>query len=257
MERPMTIHDSVLELIGDTPLVPLRIFRSRDLTGANVIQALLVAGMFGMFFLGALYMQRVLGYSPIGAGLAFLPMNLFVALFSLLITARVVARIGAKATVIPGLLFVVAGLLLLSRAPVDATYAIDVLPALMLLGIGAGLVFMPSVMLAMSGVRPSDSGLASGVANVAIQMGAAVGIAVIASVSTADTSGLLARGMPLDGALTGGYHLGFDVAAACVAAAAIAAALILKGRRAGATDLLRIHQRQSVGRGRIVNPLEK
>jgi len=210
------------------PLVPLHFFRSRNVAGATLIRALFPVGLFGAFFLGALYMQRVLGYSPIGAGLAFLPMNLFVALFSLLLTARVVARIGAKATVIPGLLFVVAGLMLLSRAPVDATYAVDVLPALMLLGIGAGLVFMPSVALAMSGVDPSDSGLASGVANVALQMGAAVGVAVIASVSSSRTAVLLGGHATLDGALTGGYQMGFFVAAGCVAAGALAAAVVLR-----------------------------
>jgi EmrB/QacA subfamily drug resistance transporter len=225
------------------PLVPLHFFRSRNVAGAIIVRALLPVGLFGAFFLGALYLQHVLGYTPITTGIAFMPMNLGVAIFSLFLTARVVDRVGAKATVIPGLLLIVAGLVWFGRAPDTASYAVDVLPAMVLLGIGAGLVFMPSVMLAMSGVRPSDSGLASGVANVAIQIGAAVGIAVIASVSTADTSGLLAHGMKLDGALTGGYHLGFDVAAGSVAAAAVAAAVILKGRGARATDLLPVHQR--------------
>jgi EmrB/QacA subfamily drug resistance transporter len=211
------------------PLVPLHFFRSRNVAGATLIRALFPVGLFGSFFLGALYMQRVLGYSPLGAGLAFLPMNLFVALFSLLLTARVMARIGAKATLIPGLLFVAGGLLLLSRAPVDATYAIDVLPALVLMGMGAGLVFMPSVALAMSGVHPSDSGLASGVANVALQMGAAVGVAVIASVSGARTAALLGSHASLDRALTGGYQVGYFVAAGCVAAAALAATVVLRG----------------------------
>lgn len=213
------------------PLVPLRFFRSRNVAGAVLVRTLFPVGMFGAFFLGALYLQRVLGYSPVGTGLAFMPMNLCVAMFSLFVTARLVSRFGAKATLIPGLVLMTVGLLLFGRAPVDAVYAIDVLPALLLMGIGAGLVFMPSVLLAMSGVGASDSGLASGVANVAIQLGAAVGVAVLASVSAADTSGLVSRGAVLDGALTSGYHLGFTVAAGCVAAAALTGALVLRGTR--------------------------
>jgi EmrB/QacA subfamily drug resistance transporter len=213
------------------PLVPLRFFRSRNVAGAVLVRALFPVGMFGAFFLGALYLQRVLGYSPVGAGLAFMPMNLCVALFSLFVTARLVGRFGAKATLMPGLVLMTVGLLLLGRAPVNAVYVIDILPALMLMGMGAGLIFMPSVVLAMSGVNGTDSGLASGVANVAIQMGAAVGVAVLASVSAADTSGLLSRGVILDGALTSGYHLGFTVAAGCVAMAALAGAVVLRGAR--------------------------
>jgi predicted MFS family arabinose efflux permease len=214
------------------PLVPLRFFRSRNVTGAVLVRSLFPVGMFGSFFLGALYLQRVLGYTPVGAGLAFMPMNLCVALISLFLTARVVGRFGAKATLIPGLVLMTVGLMLLSRAPVDALYVIDVMPAMLLMGMGAGLIFMPSVLLAMSGVEAGDTGLASGVANVAVQMGAAVGVAVLASVSAADTSGLLSRGVILDGALTSGYHLGFTIAAACVAAAAIVGALVLRGTRA-------------------------
>jgi EmrB/QacA subfamily drug resistance transporter len=210
------------------PLVPLHFFRSRNVAGAALVRALFPVGLFGAFFLGALYLQHVLGYSPIAAGVAFMPMNLCVALFSLFLTARLVGRIGAKATLLPGLLLVSAGLLLFGRAPVNASYAVDVLPAMLLMGMGAGLVFMPTVSLAMSGVNARDSGLASGVANVAMQMGAAIGIAVIATVSAAGTNGLLVKGDSLDGALTGGYHLGFTVAAACVAAAAVAGAVVLR-----------------------------
>jgi EmrB/QacA subfamily drug resistance transporter len=214
------------------PLVPLRFFRSRNVAGAVLVRSLFPVGMFGSFFLGALYLQRVLGYSPIGAGLAFMPMNLCVALFSLLVTARLVRRFGAKATLIPGLVLMSIGLVLFGRAPVDAVYVVNVLPALLLMGMGAGLVFMPSVLLAMSGVDGSDSGLASGVANVAIQMGAAVGVAVLASISAADTSGLLTRGASLDAALTSGYQLGFGIAAGCVFAAALAGAVVLRSPRA-------------------------
>jgi hypothetical protein len=221
------------------PLVPLHFFRSRNVAGAALVRALFPVGLFGAFFLGALYLQHVLGYSPIAAGFAFMPMNLCVAMFSLFLTARLVGRIGAKATLLPGLLLVSAGLLLFGRAPVNASYAVDVLPAMLLMGMGAGLVFMPTVSLAMSGVNPRDSGLASGVANVAMQMGAAIGIAVIATVSAAGTNGLLVKGDSLDGALTGGYHLGFTVAAACVAAAAVAGAVVLRNVRPQAVPAAR------------------
>ncbi len=213
------------------PLVPLRFFRSRNVAGAVLVRSLFPVGMFGSFFLGALYLQRVLGYSPVGAGFAFMPMNLCVALFSLLVTARLVQRFGAKATLIPGLVLMTTGLLLLGMAPIHAVYAVSVLPALLVMGVGAGLIFMPSVLLAMSGVDGSDSGLASGVANVAIQMGAAVGVAVLASISAADSTGLLSQGASLNVALTSGYHLGFVVAAGCVATAAIAGAVVLRGVR--------------------------
>jgi EmrB/QacA subfamily drug resistance transporter len=225
----------VVESRARRPLVPLHFFRSRNVAGAVLVRSLFPVGMFGAFFLGALYLQRVLGYSPVGAGLAFMPMNLFVAMFSLFVAARMVARFGAKGTLLPGLVLMTVGLLLLSRAPVEAVYLVDVMPALLLMGMGAGLIFMPSVQLAMSGVEARDTGLASGVANVAVQMGAAVGVAVLASVSAADTTGLLSRGVLLDGALTSGYHLGFTIAAACVAMAAITAALVLRGPRAAVT----------------------
>jgi EmrB/QacA subfamily drug resistance transporter len=224
----------VVESRARHPLVPLRFFRSRNVAGAVLVRSLFPVGMFGAFFLGALYLQHVLGYSPVGAGLAFMPMNLCVAVFSLLVTARVVKRFGAKATLIPGLGLMTTGLLLLALAPVNAVYVMSVLPALLVMGMGAGLIFMPSVLLAMSGVNSSDSGLASGVANVAIQMGAAVGVAVLASISAADSSGLLARGASVDVALTSGYHLGFVVAAGCVAAAAMAAAIVLRTARPAA-----------------------
>jgi EmrB/QacA subfamily drug resistance transporter len=213
------------------PLIPLRFFRSRNVAGAVLVRSLFPVGMFGAFFLGALYLQRVLGYSPVGAGLAFMPMNICVALISLFVTARLVGRFGAKATLMPGLVLMTLGLLLFGRAPVNAVYGIDILPALLLMGMGAGLFFMPSVALAMSGVDRADSGLAAGVANVAVQMGAAVGVAVLASVSAADSTGLISHGVILDSALTSGYHLGFTIAAGCVAMSAVTAALVLRGAR--------------------------
>ncbi|MGH7697198.1 MAG: DHA2 family efflux MFS transporter permease subunit [Candidatus Dormibacteria bacterium] len=210
------------------PLVPLRIFRSRARTGAQLARTLFPIGLFSTFFLGSLYLQRVLGYGAVETGLAFLPSNLAVALFSLVISKRVVARFGARSSVLSGLALVVVALLWLARAPEHASYAVDVLPGLLLLGTGSGLFFMPSIALAMSDTSPEDAGLASGLANVTLQVGAALGIALVAGVSSSATSRLLAQGQPLGAALTGGYHAGFVVAAGAVAAALAVAALLLR-----------------------------
>src|SRR4051794_969168 len=169
------------------PLIPLRIFRSRNTSGANLIQALMVAGMFGMFFLGALYLQRVLGYDALEVGLAFLPVTVIIGTLSLGFSARLNMRFGARATLLPGLVSIGAGLLFFSRTPVDASYLTDVLPAMVLLGVGAGLSFPSLMTLAMSGATPSDSGLASGLVNTTLQVGGALGLAVLATLSTTRT----------------------------------------------------------------------
>lgn len=211
------------------PLVPLRVFRSRNLTGADLVRALFAVGMLGMFFMGALYLQSVLGYGAIRTGFAFLPWSLLVGLFSLGMTVRIVARIGAKATLIIGLVLFTLGLGLFARAPVGGTYLADVLPGMVMLGLGAGLVFMPSVSLAMSDAAPSESGLASGLANVSLQIGGALGLAAVASLSTTRTANLLAGGASAHAALNGGYHLGFVVAAGAVLAAIGVASAVLRG----------------------------
>src|SRR5438477_674880 len=156
------------------PLMPLRIFRSRTRSVANVVRALFAVGMFGAFFMGALYVQHVLGYSAIQTGLAFLPLNLMIGLLSLGITARIMARIGLKATFVPGLVLVGTALVLFSRMPVSGSYVADVLPPMLVFGLGAGLAFAPGVSLAMAETGPSDSGVASGLANVMLQLGAAL-----------------------------------------------------------------------------------
>ena len=208
------------------PLVPLRIFRSRDVTGANVVQMLMVAGLLGMFFLGALYLQRVLGYGALQVGLAFLPVALGIGAFSLGVSARLMNRFGARATLVPGLILVAAGLALFRRAPIDAAYATDLLPVMLLLGIGGGLAFPALMTLAMSGATESDSGLASGLVNTTQQVGGALGLAVLATFSTTRTGDLRAAGSGPDAALLGGYHLAFGIAALLVLAA-LAAALVL------------------------------
>jgi EmrB/QacA subfamily drug resistance transporter len=211
-----------------TPLIPLRIFRSRNVSGANVVQMLMVAGLFGMFFLGALYMQRVLGYDALEVGLAFLPVAVIIGVLSLGFSARLNMRFGARATLIPGLAMMVAGLVLFSLAPVDASYVTDLLPSMVLLGIGAGLSFPSLMMLAMSGATERDSGLASGLINTSQQVGGALGLAVLTTLSTTHTEGLLKDGEPMAQALTDGYHLAFTIGAALVVVGIVVASIVLK-----------------------------
>jgi EmrB/QacA subfamily drug resistance transporter len=209
----------VRQATAASPLIPLRVFRSRTVTIANLMQVLMVAGMFGMFFLGALYLQRVLGYDAIEVGLAFLPVALGIAALSLRWAARLMMRFGAKATLLGGLALVAAGLIVFRGAPEDAVYVTQVLPAMLLLGVGAGLVFPALMTLAMSAATPEDSGLASGLVNTTQQVGGALGLAVLATLSTTRTSSLLADGASNASALTDGYHLAFTIAAGLVLAA--------------------------------------
>jgi MFS family permease len=210
------------------PLVPLRIFRSRIVSGANAVQALMVAGLFGMFFLGSLYLQRVLGYSAIEIGLAFLPVALLIGAFSLGLSARLNNRFGARTTLLPALGLILLGLVLFARVPVDATYPTDILPVMVLLGIGAGLGFPSLMTLAMSAATRSDSGLASGLVNTTQQVGGALGLAVLATLSTTRSDNLLAAGESQSSALTSGYHLAFVIAAGLVIAATSLALTVLK-----------------------------
>jgi EmrB/QacA subfamily drug resistance transporter len=222
------------------PLVPLRIFRSRTVAGANLVQMLMVAGLLGMFFLGALYLQRVLGYGALQVGLAFLPVALGIGTLSLGASARLITRFGARATLVPGLVLVAAGLALFRRAPMGADYATDLLPAMVLLGVGAGLAFPALMTLAMSGATASDSGLASGLVNTTQQVGGALGLAVLATLSTTRTDSLRAGGDGRDAALLGGYHLAFGISALLVLAALAAALAVLPAREpAPATEQVR------------------
>jgi EmrB/QacA subfamily drug resistance transporter len=220
------------EATARTPLMPLRIFRFRNVTGANAVQILMVAGLFGMFFLGVLYLQRVLGYDAIETGVAFLPVSLTIGVLSLGFSARLNMRFGAKATLLPGLALIVAGLVLFARAPVDGDYLVDVLPTMLLLGVGAGLSFPSLMTLAMSGATQSDAGLASGLVNTSLQVGGALGLAVLATLSATRTENLRADGEPLADALVGGYHLAFIIAAGLVAVAIVIATTVLSPKAA-------------------------
>jgi EmrB/QacA subfamily drug resistance transporter len=203
----------------ENPLMPLRLFRSRKVSGANLVQGLMVVGMFGMFFLGALYMQRVLGYDALQVGLAYLPTTIVMGTMSFRLSAPLTMRYGPRATLIPSMVAIGAGLLLFARTPVDASYVTDLLPPMVLIGAGAGLGFPSLMTLAMSGATPEDSGLASGLVNTSVQVGGAIGLAVLATLATERTDGLLAEGHSTASALTAGYHVAYLVGAALIGVA--------------------------------------
>ena len=287
------------------PLMPLRLFKSRSVSGANVVQALLVAGMFGMFFLGALYLQQILGYDPLevglaflpstlamgtmslklsgplamrygpkntllaslvsiglglvlfsltpvdasyatqvmpatiliglGAGLAFLPATIVMGAMSLRFSGPIAARFGTQHTLVASLVFIGAGLVLFARTPVHGEYFADVMPAMILIGLGAGLGFPALMTLAMSDVTPEDSGIASGLVNTTVQVGGAVGLAVLATFAAERTDTLKAHGTAAAAALNSGYHLAYLIGAGLVAVAiAIVLAVLRPAAPAGA-----------------------
>ena len=210
------------------PLMPLRLFRSRNVSGANALQALLVAGMFAMFFLGALYLQEILGYDPLQVGLAFLPATLVMGTLSLGFSERLIMRFGARRTLMPGLALIGAGLLLFARTPVDGTFVADVLPPMLVIGVGIGTSFPALMTVAMSGATPQDSGLASGLVNTSAQVGGAIGLAVLATLATGRTDDLEAAGAAHEAALNSGFHLAYLVGAGLVAIALAIAVVVLR-----------------------------
>jgi EmrB/QacA subfamily drug resistance transporter len=210
------------------PLMPLRLFRSRNVAGSNALQALLVAGMFGMFFLGALYLQRVLHYSPLEVGLAFLPTTIVMGTLSLGFSEKLIMRFGPRTTLIPGVCLVVVALLLFARTPVHGDYVLDLLPPFLLIGVGVGTSFPAIMTLAMSGATPSDAGLASGLVNTSMQVGGAIGLAVLATLSTERTQDLLDSGVSNASALTSGYHLAYLIGAGLAAIAVAIAVFVLR-----------------------------
>jgi EmrB/QacA subfamily drug resistance transporter len=218
----------VREATAANPLVPLRIFRSRTLTGANLVQGLSASGMFGIFFLGSLYLQRVLGYDALEIGLAFLPTTVIMGLLSVRYSEKLVMRFGPRRPLIAGLVLIMVGLALFTQAPVGGNYFVHVLPVLVLLGLGAGVCFPALMGLSMADVKPEDAGLASGLVGTTAQVGAALGLAVLATLSATRSAGLDAAGKaPLE-ALTSGYHLSFGIAAVIVAAAVVIACTLMR-----------------------------
>ncbi len=210
------------------PLMPLRLLRSRNVAGANVVIALEVVGMFGMFFLGALYLQRVLGYDALKVGLTFLPTTIIMGTMSLRVAGPLMLRFGARACLITSLLCIIAGLIYFTQTPVQATYLTDILPAMILIGVGAGLGFPSLMTLAMSNATPSDSGLASGIVNTSVQVGGAIGLAVLATLASQRTSDRLAAGVSNRVALNSGYHLAYLTGVGLVTVALLAAIFVLR-----------------------------
>jgi EmrB/QacA subfamily drug resistance transporter len=230
------------------PLMPLRLFASRNVSVANVVGVLWAAAMFAWFFISALYLQLVLGYSPMQVGLAFLPANLIMGAFSLGISAKMVMRFGIRGPLAAGLALAAAGLALFALAPVGGSFLVHVLPGMLLLGLGAGMAFNPVLLAAMSDVEPRDSGLASGVVNTSFMMGGALGLAVLASLAAARTSGLAAGGAEAVAAANGGYHLAFAVGAAFAAVGAALAAVLLRAGRPAAEERLELAPETGTGR---------
>jgi MFS family permease len=210
------------------PLVPLAVLKLRNIWASNLVATLWAAAMFAWFFLSALYMQSVLGYDPLEVGLAFLPACVIMGLFSVGLSAKLVMRFGIKPPLVTGLGLAAAGLILLARAPVDGSFATDLLPCMVLLGIGAGMAFNPVLLAAMSDVQPEQSGLASGIVNTAFMMGGALGLAILASLADWRTGDLRDSGSSELAALTAGYHLAFVVGTAFAIAAAVLAGVLLR-----------------------------
>ena len=217
-----------IEAIVPAPLMPLGLFRLRNLATANAVGVLWAAAMFAWFFISALYLQLVLGYSPLEVGLSFLPANLIMAAFSLGLSAKLVMRFGLRLPIACGMALAAAGLFLFALAPVGGDFWLHVLPGMLLLGLGCGMALNPVLLAAMGDVDPKDAGLASGVANTAFMMGGALGLAVLASLAAAQTARLAAGGASQAAALTGGYHVAFGLGALFAAAAAALAFVLLR-----------------------------
>lgn len=217
-----------IETRAQHPLLPLALLRLRSVVAANLVSVLCAAGLFAWFFLTALYLELVLGYTPVEVGLAFLPENLIMGVFSLGLSERIVLRCGKRLPVTLGMLLVAASLVVLARAGMDGSFLADVLPAMVLLGMGMGIALNPILLAAVSEVGPAETGLASGMVNTSFMMGGAVGLAGLASLADAHTRGLLAEGSGPQAALTGGYHPAFLLAAGLAVAAAGISMLLLR-----------------------------
>jgi hypothetical protein len=219
------------EATARNPLMPLRIFRSYPVTAANLIQILAVAGMFGMFFLGVLYLREVLGYDALGTGAAFLPMTLVMGLISLRYSEPLLTRFGPRRLLVAGLGLAAVGMALFARVPAEGAYLADVLPSMLLIGTGMGIAFPGLATLAMSTATEADAGLASGLVNTTAQVGSALGVAVLATLSADRTATLLASGSDRVEALSGGYRLALMVGAALVLVALGVAGTLLRTRK--------------------------
>jgi EmrB/QacA subfamily drug resistance transporter len=213
------------------PIMPLRVFTIRGLPSSSAIRGLLITGMFATFFIGVLYLERIRGYSSLTTGLAFLPQTILLAALSMGPIAWVVTRFGPRPPLIAGLACATAGLALFSTIGLHTAYVPTLVGAVLLIGLGAGMAFMPLLTIAMAEVPAVDAGLASGIVNTSLQVSAAIGVAVLGTVSTDHTRTLLAHGLGLDHALLGGYQLAFRIGAGCVFVALVAAVLWVRSPR--------------------------
>jgi predicted MFS family arabinose efflux permease len=226
----------IIESRVQHPLMPLGLFRLRNVAVSNVAGVLWAAAMFAWFFISALYMQLVLGYSPLQVGLAFLPANLIMAAFSLGLSAKIVMRFGIRLPITVGLLLAAAGLGLFSLAPVNGNFIAHILPGMLLLGIGAGMALNPVLLAAMSDVEPGDSGLASDMVNTSFMLGGALGLAVLASIASAHTHTLLDSGSDPITALNHGYHWAFFMGAPFALGAGLLGGIFLRIRKQARAD---------------------
>jgi EmrB/QacA subfamily drug resistance transporter len=218
----------IVEANARSPLVRLGLLRLRNFATANALGILMAAGLFATFFFSALYLQLILGYSPLQVGLAYLPSTVVWGATSLMLSDKAVMRFGIKPPLIGGLLIMTAGVLLFARAPVGGSYAVDILPSMLLQGFGAGIGFNPILLAAMGDVGPEEAGLASGVVNTAFMMGGALGLAILAALADSRTSGLEDSGHSHLAALNSGYHVAFLVGAIFAVAAAVVGAVLLR-----------------------------
>jgi EmrB/QacA subfamily drug resistance transporter len=219
---------AVLQMRLRNPIMPPRILRLGGLTSSSAVRGVAAMGMFACFFLGSLYLNRVLGFGPMQIGLAFLPMTLTVGSLSLGATAWLVERFGPKRCTSFGLVAIVASLVLLAGADEQSGYFPRLFLAFTLLGLGAGTTFMPLLSIALADVPTQDAGLASGIVNVSMQLSAALGLAVLGSISSGRTAALLAEGVALNNSLVDGFRLSFEVAGVCVGVGLLVAQVLLR-----------------------------
>ncbi len=236
----------------ENPIMPLRILKLKMLMGSSLVRGMLVTGMFSAFFLGSLYMERVLGYDAIETGLAFMPLTISIAVMSLGLAARAMARFGSLQTLAAGLIGIIAGLLLLASQGLHAAYFPGIFLALLLLGLGAGSSFLPLLTIGMADAPSRDAGLASGIINVSVQLFGAIGLATLGTIATDHTKSLTAGGHGLLESLTGGYHLAYLVGAGFVAIGVLAALLLLRPPESKVEETL--EEPQAIGRSRQAAP---
>jgi EmrB/QacA subfamily drug resistance transporter len=210
------------------PIMPLRIFKLRSLTASSVVRGLTFAAMFAVFFFGALYLEKVLGYAPLRTGIAFLPMTVAMAVMSLGLTSRLLIRFGPMKLLVPGMTAAIVGLVLLSQTPVHANYFVSILPAFLLLGMGMSISAVPLLTIAMADVPKNDAGLASGIVNVSMWLASSVGLAVFGTLAASKTTSLIARGQNQAAALVAGYHVVFLIGAILAAMGLIVTLLVLR-----------------------------